>query len=422
MTPLQTQCPHCDTVIKLKSDKSAGREVPCSHCGEFFIVEDMRTPDHFELQDSTEFSEDRWSDNAHRASSWKKVTLIGLGCLVVLAMLGGGVYLATKLLEKDNSPQAQALAWLPKDAEFIGVFRTSELYASPELEPYKEFLFHSRYLDGMVADLGLDSASDIEVFALGLKNIPALNPGSGKRKSPPFIMTVKSKVILKPTKMRQDSDIKTHNRTSYYLKKRSWNTSYRTAFFQPDDRTIVLGDEETIKEVIEQGPVGHQRSDLGFVDFSQPMVVAYVPKNGSVIPDTFRQNAKGMTAMFPDLAGIISRKIEKISIGMKLSEGLHWKLRAVCASESEAKAVKTDLQKLRNIGKDYIKLTTANAPPEVREAMLESLDSLRTSTDNLNVDAELHVSESQIEKVYNARKRQQKRRRKTDAHNSATSP
>lgn len=423
---VEVECPYCQAVLKLKSRSALGKRANCPKCAEPFVVEErFSAEDDFgefggdaprRRARGGEYDFDEYDDDFDRGyddrprrrrqgggpperrqkAGWVKPTLIGLGSLAVLLLIGGGVYLAMKLSD-DGAVKAKALAYLPKDAEVVGVIRVSEVVNEPMMKDFKEQISREMFSSKQLKDAGLESLDDIELIAFGMSDVANFNPRM-QFEDARAVIVVRTKKKLIRSKMEEGSEKRSYNGATYYVSTRA-RRGMRACGYLPDDQTMVVGSEEMIKSVIDQGPTGHERSDLDFADFQQPIVFAYAPKSGTLIPPDKKAQVKAMARQWPDLVGILDRNIKGVAVGMNFENGMTWKVQASCSDASEAANVKTDLDKLILAGKGLLGLFTMQLPAEIRTDVSKAVDGIAVTLDGANAEVSLNIPQSLIDKA-----------------------
>eukprot|EP00913_Durusdinium_trenchii_P008854 g8320.t1 len=405
-------------VMKLKSRKALGKTAPCPKCGEPFVVEEKVAPfddlDEFDdaFGDDAAYTDDFGDDDydyddqpqrparskprkkkkRQQTAGWVKPTLIGVASLLVLLMLGGGVYLAMSLMK--GGSRAEALAYLPKDSEVILVLRVADLMEEPSIrKTIEEQILQQPNSEKFYKDIGLDSLDDIEMIAFGMKDVSKMAEGSMPANPENFVLVIRAKKAIDSSKIRADSDISSHQGTEIYIAKTTRLSGSKMAGFLPDDRTFVAGPENLIREVIEQGPTGHHRDDLDFVDFDQPLLAAYVPKSGQLIPAQQKLQARSLitlgSAMAPglkDAEGLVDRNFKGIAFGSTFGAGAKAKIQLACSNSAEAEATKADLKKLLGVGKDLFAQMGQGMDAERKTTVENAINSVEFSSNGTTVE------------------------------------
>eukprot|EP00913_Durusdinium_trenchii_P028362 g26590.t1 len=264
--------------MKLKSRKALGKQAPCPKCKKPFLVKELPSDavedyevDEYDTGDPTvDHDVEYYDDDAHddyedfddeprrrskkrpskkrrkKKANWVKPTLIISGSVVGVALLGLGIWLVWGMFNKKLE-----LAWLPPDASTISVKRPASTW--------NRSILGTRY-DSEKANLILEK--ERELWGVTQRDIVSIT--SGGNRSGENITVVRASADLVPETILK-------NAANYEKADHNGNTYYRVGavvLFFPDDRTAVIGSEDSVKKAIDRGPEPAKREDLDFVNAS----------------------------------------------------------------------------------------------------------------------------------------------------------
>jgi hypothetical protein len=273
---LETQCPHCQKSMELKSRKALGKQAPCPGCKKPFLVkeklsEDIEDYDEFGGGYDDEFGGDDFDDydapEPRRRSSgsrggsskkkkkrkskpkWMKPTLIIGGSVLGVAFVGLTIWLVWSMFSKELE-----LAYLPPDATNISVERTSAQWSARSSSMSMSGIDSGDFLDKIRDEWGV-TPKDIKSVTT------AISPESGALK------VVRSSAKFDEDKITGHAkDVKTeeYEGESYYL------FTGGSALYFPDKYTAISGSEEAVKQAIKRGDKIRDSfaEKLSFVDAS----------------------------------------------------------------------------------------------------------------------------------------------------------
>lgn len=263
--------------MKLNSRKALGKQAPCPKCGKPFLVRELAPPeddfagaddvDDYDTGDSYgeddfDYHDESFDDyesagrpvrskkrgkkkrKKKKSVNWVKPTLLIAGSVVGLLVLGVGLWLLWGLFSKKLE-----MAWLPPDATSISVERPASNWNSSPIG--------DRYTSEQTDKL-LEKTK--EYWGVTPRDIKSITKGSNK--TGVSITVVRSGSTLDPEKiLGNGGDFKKveHDGESYYL-------IGRRAYYFPDGKTLVRGNEDAVKAAISRGPDPPEREDLSFVD------------------------------------------------------------------------------------------------------------------------------------------------------------
>lgn len=377
---MQVQCPQCGTKLGLNDMSLLGRKVACANCQTAFVIADNRPQeqpaDVITPVDEKEFDElfgptpgkasyDRGDSNdsydppprrrrrpraddyeedyaeprrrRKRSSSredydrppaWIKPVAIVCVCLVAVACVAGGIFLAVKYLGGSESEVEQSLAYLVEDSEAVVVIRVDRLMDDKQVKEKVDQLTSNRQIKDALEKSGFDSIEDIEFIAFGIGDI--------KRGDQDFTVVIRANKSFDRAKIEERSEAVEHNGRSYFRDRQGLGGIQDAAGFFPDDRTVVIATERNIKRILDRKSLKSVRdSRFKFVDFEQDAVFAYAPKSGDVMGNNMRRRVGG-----GPFRSIEDAKIKGIAVGVSLtSDKINLKGQLECENYQDASRI-----------------------------------------------------------------------------------
>jgi hypothetical protein len=298
--------------------------------------------------------------------------------LTVVALAAAGIFVAgirgpatTALAQPNVAPpkaaeakteHAQAgadifdLSHAPVNTMIAVVGRPAEILSRPEFQPIAAQLNELQQSPGGEAlKLKADEIESVAVLILrGLDG-----GGSSRPTNPPTVIlhsikpqdwkAVAGTFVKVPEVVQFDGHSYTRSKTP----------PTGTGFFTPDDRTIVIGPEDALQQVIaarKGGPVRHawdgawSRAKKGQVAFAFDPIWVFT----QLMPAATRGNPR---AGLDGIVGIVAPLLDKATgyaAGLDIDNGLEVDLVATCSSEDGAKRVSETLQALITLAKNAL--------------------------------------------------------------------
>lgn len=394
---ISIKCPACGTTLKSANPRAVDRQIACPNCSHLFVVESAHAaslagPGDAPADILEEFEQSppavsaapaglgpigRAAHAAHAARAerppgpagpkWVKPAFIVVGGAIAALVIAGIAWVGVTMFA--TSDKHEAFAWLPPDAELIAVLRVSELCDSPFLKEFVDDPEFERRLsrDEWWRKTGLDSIRDVESVTFGLTGVAELKSvgPAGPVGRVDGVGVIRTNRRLDIDRIAADMQPAEHRSQRYYLDRpRGTRRGEPLAVFFPDAQTCVLGPEASIQAAIVRGPRSAERDDLDFVDFDQHVVLAWVPKNGKLVPDQARGMAATSPAMLKELVTTLENEGKAAALGLTFNESIDVRLQGVCISGEAADDVRKHLEDLLTTGKGALKVAKGTLPPD----------------------------------------------------------
>ena len=408
---ISVECPQCHAKLKLKSRSAVGKKVPCPKCKKPFVVtappddEDelgflnVAEPEADEFAgladeggDEDEFpaapmarSKQRGKKKSGGSSSDSDMTkwlMVATGSLVAVGLLiAAGIFGIPLLAGWLASSNKIDTAWLPPDADLIVHSRLADTWGSPFVQSIVSMPAIKPQLDLTWSKLGIDPSkvSSITVGASGAaaktKEIAmrgpmgmAGGPGGATPSAPvPFVVVVRTRAIEDLSKIKEkfkNGRTGTHQGMEYLVPPIGGDI----ALYFADGETLVTGTEQNVKQAIEWGRKGVRRPDLDFIDPTQMVLIALVPKDPSLL-DTPPMTGRGApsSGFSQSLTEAMRGKVKGICIGLSATDKLEWTIASNCNDGVAADAVLKATEKSLEETKSNFATFKASAPPLLSE-------------------------------------------------------
>jgi predicted Zn finger-like uncharacterized protein len=343
--PFTTQCPHCESQMRIKNSSIIGKKAPCPKCGERFVVQPMDeapADDEFDFGGSNDDygDEDNGDDDdaTFRSSSsspkrekssksrpkkrrrksqsdMSGLLIKGAGILAVVVVVGAGIFGITKLMGGGGSPPQ--MAWLPNDTDMLLQIRVADLMAAPVIKKVVEDPALAVAIEAMSSQSGLQ-ASEIDRISVGFTDFRSMSQlgatpkfsGVATLRSPVKVdaWLEKKKSIPGATLSAEDYS----GRQLHFLE----GMGDRVGYCFIDDKTVVFGDEATVKKSLDAGGTCTASSRFAWANGDQQILFAVAPadltvfdQNGQMIPmqGLFgQQSMKKMSEVFRGFSASLS--------------------------------------------------------------------------------------------------------------------
>ncbi|MFN0052971.1 MAG: DUF1559 domain-containing protein [Planctomycetales bacterium] len=426
---ISVECPNCQARLKLKNRNAVGKKVPCPKCQQSFVVEaPPEEEDHlaFLNVDASEGAGEPIDDDDESsatpvpsrrsavrrgkkgkpapATNWKKPLLIGGISLAIVGFLGGAGFLVYLLLgDLKGDGNKVNLAYLPGNSEVIVHVRVAEVWKSPLVQSVVGGPAFKNGIDKMRQDTGLEPQS-IESVTVGVSGVadtikrlpkpgPSLpvpvptatnpNPAPAGPSGTPAEPTV-TVVVIRTSTAFDFEKVRTSDRATEAVSHRG-ATYYKTpqsspgsmAFYAPSSKVLVIGPESGIRQAIETGTSAPRRPELDFVDSSQQVLVAFVPKDTSVFLEVPGVSAGGPESLVK-LQSTLARKIAGVALGLTAGDNIDWAVTVNCTIPEAAADAGTQLNAALQEAKDALAKQRSSAPPMLSE-LLNTASAVLTS-------------------------------------------
>lgn len=426
---MQVQCPQCGTKLGLNDTSLLGRKVACANCQTAFVIADNRPQekpaDVITPVDEKEFDElfgptpgkpmfepedaydppprrsrsraDDYEDDDYeprrrrkpvasreeynRPPAWIKPVAIVCVCLVAVACVAGGIFLAVKFLGGSESEVEQTLAYLVEDSEAIVVIRVNKLSDDKLVNEKIDQLTSNRQVKEILEKSGFESVKDIDFIAVGVGNVEGFDQD--------FTVVVRANKDFDRTKIEGQSDQFEHDGRAYFKDRQSLGNVRDVAGFFPDNRTVVFATERNIKRILDRKTLKSVRdSRFKFVDFGQDVVFAYAPKSGDVMGNTMRRQMRGAP-----FSAIEDAKIQGVAFGGSLtSDKINLKLQAECENYQDASRIVSEFNTQFKQGREMMSGFVRGMPNGA--ALGDAFANLNVTTDGSTVVATTSIPKS----------------------------
>jgi len=320
--------------------------------------------------------------------------LIAGGSLLGLALLIGIGYLGAGFISGFGGGDAD-FAYLPDNTKVLISVQVADLLESDMVQKALSDPQAKAAIDKLKQEIGMAADEDltaIQAIIVGVANMPqkpsdGLGGGFGMGPlgggMPDFSKADMIAVDRKNSAWNQDvlkskAKESTHNSTTYFVA----NAGDMAGFF-PDEKTLVLGNESSLKKAIERGKGESSQWQFDFVDFDQHIVIAGVPRDKSVL----KQNSStpmmpGMPSSAKELAEAM-QKIEGGAFGVTIGSDIELQVQGSFSDSSAAGDLKAALADGLSEGPKKMdeamaqqKTQMENAPPQFQEMMQKQAEEM----------------------------------------------
>ncbi len=389
-------CPGCQQQLRVSDDK-AGKKAKCPSCATLMMIPDAPAfvedpmPARTRPQRDAGGSAPRASnqeepfpdDGDERAFVPKKRRkrksgssavlwiAVGVASLVLLAAVGVGAYFLFFRGSLDSR-------YLPDDCEMVARIDVSDLTSSSLYKDLKgDYPEQFNKLDEMLAS---------QVDNLKIEDISSVTMGGGKD----MVAVIKTKKKISPDNVKQKKDAKESKVGKYTLYE-----LHGDAFCMPDSHTVILGEPETLKKVLERN--GNARfsdtlkSAIGKTNFSSTIAMAAVTKPGQA------------GDLLPGGIGVPHAKdlpqTDYISASINVGSDLDIKVTARCEDSSAAAEAKKKVEELKQQA-DQLGGAGGQGDAEMLNELKEITKSIKVSQSGSQVTMTATVKGSSIKKLF----------------------
>ncbi len=254
--------------------------------------------------------------------NWQKPALIAAISLMVMGAIGGIGYFAMSMFEEAEPTNKFDTVFLNPETEVFFQLRVADAWSSPFAQGILSMPMVKPELDQSLAKMKADTGltfTDIDMITLGYfgsTELPGVGgrpggampgmPGGGMPGGPmpggpapgmpgaagansgeQFVAVIRTKLPLSDDQLRagESYDPVSYNGKTYLKPKNTLTKA--PCRYNPDSLRIVLADEPEIKRILDKGKNMARREDLDFVDNTQQLTVAFVPKDRSKFDKLF---------------------------------------------------------------------------------------------------------------------------------------
>ncbi|MEX0704909.1 MAG: DUF1559 domain-containing protein [Planctomycetales bacterium] len=346
-----------------------------------------------------------------QSGAWVKPTLIGGGVVLGLGIVVGLVYFLSGSSGGDgdavaattgdgnaaagagasngdgNAPGAAnadpaksaLLGYLPADSEVVLTARVREMLQSPQLQRLTKEMALDQQMEqagamgiptGGADDLKPDDIESITLGVAGVSDLAAAPEGQNPISKLRFAVVVRAAkpVPAEPTDPSAPSELEevTHQGKTYHrAKEPHFLIGLQFAVWKPDDKTVVFGTDESVRQAIERGnSAGDLAGRFDTLDSTAHLAAAFVPKD----PALFRRLSELEAEIPPqaprqvrDLIAALRDNGRGVGFGLTLGDVVRPSLSASFASDAAAASAAKSLDELR-IQADGLLNAAANDP------------------------------------------------------------
>lgn len=434
--PISIRCPKCKSKLKIPNRNAAGRKVRCPGCKHPFTIEvpvrkrPAREPAVVNDFDDDDFGDDEFADDGFgddgfgsadddfdtpsrsrrssggkskskkkkkgkkKSGGWQKPTLIAGGSILGLALLIGLGFLGAGLVSGFGGGDAD-FSYLPPDTEVVVSIQVAELLESDMVQELLEDPAAKTAIEELKKQIGMgadEDLSEIQSIIVGVANLPQQKPGGFGGGMPDIgsgdvIAVVRKKSAWNKKVIQSQAKESTHNSTKYYV----FKTGDAAGYFS-DDKTLVLGTEDSLKKAIERGKGDAKQSQFDFVDFGQHIVIAGVLKDKSALQQAGNMlGAPGMPTSAKQLVDAM-QKIEGGSLGISIDSGVDIQVQGSFSDSGAAGDLKSAIDDLMSEGRKKMEEAVDKQseqmdrmPPEFAERMREQMELARETMDGISI-------------------------------------
>ncbi len=393
-------CPGCQQQLRVSDDK-AGKKAKCPSCATLMLIPDAASalvedsvpartqPQRDAGRSAPPASNDEpfpAEDGGERAfvpkqrrkrksgSSAVVWIAVGAAALVLLGVVGVGAYFLFFRGGLDSR-------YLPDDCEMVARIDVSDLTSS---SLYKDLKSDNPELFKKL-DEGLASLVD----NLKIEDISSVTLGGTLGGGKNMVAVIKTKKKISPDNVKEKKDAKETKVGKYTLFDMGGE-----AFCMPDSHTVVIGELETLKKVLERNGNAKfsdtLKSAIGKANFSSTVAVAAVTKPGQA------------GGLHPVDIGVPAKDLpqtEYIAASINVGSNLDIKVTARCEDSSAAVDAKKKVEELKQ---QADKLDGAGVPvdAETLSELKEIAKSIKVSQSGSHVTMTATVKGSSIKKLF----------------------
>jgi hypothetical protein len=308
---------------------------------------------------------------------WVLPTLIAGGSVLGLLLVGLVIYAMARQFSVETLDVDEPLAYLTVDTEFVFILNYAELKRDPNLAV--EFRRGNVDKDlEFIKELGMEP-DDIVRLAYGLANANDDNdPDVAIQRSRGMLL------IQSRKKFNRFSigfgEIKARHAGKQYLKDRVKQSGVTYAAFFPNETTLIVASESTIKKLLEADRPSLARSPFAFAEFGSPVVIAYAARRGKTVPIDPPQGKESFLFEITEPASILSPNLRGVAICRKYGREVSGTAYVSCGDAREAAGLEAALlqsPEKRRAMADHL------TPPTLEnnaQAAQEGLQNLRITT------------------------------------------
>lgn len=261
------------------------------------------------------------------------------------------------------------LTWLPSDAEVVVHVGVRDLWNSPLLEPLRQNPETQMGLQAMQNELNL-SPNDIESVTAGLRGATELamagaaDPAALTTGTDQFVLVVRTRLPFDPQVVQRrtdDYESAMHDGKSYF---RSIKVGAMPCVYLPDSKTVVLAEEQPLKEVMEQSGTATARPEFEFLDSSRHLIIGFVPNDPFSLTEQIPTEGSGSDAL-DGLGAALKDQLLGVGLGISVTDSVEVEIRALCVDDKAAAQVDASLAELMNEAKGLWALAKSGVPAPI---------------------------------------------------------
>lgn len=447
-----TQCPSCSKILKLKSDSAFGKKVPCPQCKEPFTVKPFKKkakpaieePEDDDYGDSYDDdvdygayddqayddyedygsgSDDQYDDyepapkrsSASKSSKkkskkkkkaaglppWLMYAAFGLAGVLVVGGLVGTLVMA---IGSSGGSNAFDLAWLPEDADLFVKVEPDELWNAPMLASVRENETVKAMMEQATQKGNLNvGMSDIESMTFAGVDMADMyqqrmnilgshigRPQLAKKADAKMVGVIRLKKDITP----EDLGAGIQDNQQEYAGKTYYTSPDNQAMYQPDARTLIVGEADQVKKAIDRGPSEPRVSRIDFVNARHQLVVVMAPKK--ILDAEARsqvQSTAGVSSQ-QKFQTALDQNTKAFCFGLSLTSNIDMEIQLQCFSSSDATTLKTELDSMLTEMKTKYETSTGQTPPQFSEFVAigrETIDSISAGKSGEEITVALSV-------------------------------
>lgn len=438
-----TKCPNCSKILKLKSEAAFGKKTACPQCREPFTVKPYKKkkakPVVEEPEDEYEDTYGDYDDTAYddyggddqyddyepapkrSASSksgsskkkskkkkkaaglppWLKYVAFGLAGVLVLGGLAGVVVTAVG----GGGSNVFDLAWLPEDADLFVKVEPDDLWNAQMLAAVRDNETVKNMMTQMTQQnsvkLGIEDIDSVTMAGVDMadtyqQRVGFLGnrvgaPTIAKKANAKMIGVVRLKKDVTPADLGDDAESrkKDHGGKTYYT------SPGNQAVYLADARTMIVGEEDQVKQAIDRGSAEPRVNRIDFVNPRHQVVfIIAPPKLLDAAARAELNPSAGASATQQQIEQSLNQKTKAFSFGLSLTSNIEMELQMQCFSSSDAESLKTELDAALADMKTKFESSTGAVPPQFADFVAigkEAIGSLNAnkSGDEITVAASI---------------------------------
>jgi hypothetical protein len=411
-----TKCPNCSKILKLKSEAAFGKKTACPQCREPFTVkpyqkkkakpvveepEDDYGADYGDYDDAAYddyggADDDQYDDyeaapqksvssssskkaNASKKKKkkaaglppWLKYVAFGLAGVMVVGGLAGALVMAVGSFGGNN---VMNLAWLPENADLFVKVEPDELWKAPMLAAVRDnetvkMMMEQATQQGSVK-LGLADIDSVTLAGIDMADMYQQRMSFlGRRVGSPELAQKANAKMIGVMRLNKDVTAEDLGDDAESRKREHSGKSYYTApnnqaVYLADARTLIVGEEEQVKQAIDRGPAEPRVSRIDFINPRHQLVFVVAPPK--LLDAETRAQVKPATGSPTQqkLQTALDQNTKAFCFGLSLNSNIEMEVQLQCFSSAEADSLKTDLDTMLTEMKSEFETSTGQVPPQ----------------------------------------------------------